>query len=194
MRPRFSINNFTDLVLSNTKLNTKSDLGDSSGCVTFSYLPNLFLVQNRISTLLSLCARIIKVRFWSACPAFLLHVVHVVLVSADEQVRRITAGAIIAFMQYVKAFRNRTFFQLVSHAVCACVLSIYFHFSISGFGIYGGFPHPTLTVSFYINTTPKPFFEAGSRTPPFHSTKSSKINPLFMCNHDYMNSITTIGV
>lgn len=105
------------------------------------------------------------IRWRRAAAPFCDHVGSIVFRRTQEQVRRIDARRMIAFMQAIQASRDWAVMQFVRTAMCLCKTTIHLDYPVSML-IMGGFPIPAFVRAALIDFAPKSFSHGPDDAPP----------------------------
>lgn len=150
MPPRLAPHYQADKPLAYTIVGGNVALPDISGRISLSDLPDIRLGQFMVR--LSLAKRGVGAALASLIPV-------VVLVRAQEQVRRIAAGRIVAGMKNVQAFRNVTVRKLIGHSMREAGAAANQECAIAHLVMPSGLPLPALGRGATVNLRPKAFFD-----------------------------------
>lgn len=179
--PCFSVSDFTDLVLPDSKFYTNFSLSKFSSFVHLSNINDFFWSKfchwgNNPSPTLEW-----SFRMWK--PSFSGSILHVFLMRPNPKVIWIAASPIIARMTHAFSFWNLTIFNKISGSMAKHLFSIQRRFCISSLFVHAFNPQPAIIRGKNINTTPKSFLEWRFFFPFRFCPKFSHIHITFMRSH-----------
>jgi hypothetical protein len=103
---------------------------------------------------MSYLANLVRRQLRSSVAALLGHVGQVVSVRTDEEMRRITAGPVVARVADERVRRERAVGQFIGHSMRSALATAYAHSAVSGSGEPGS-PFPACIRSAFVNACPE---------------------------------------